>query len=302
MSSNTLQGIRADPKISSFLEISKEISFSNKVQGKFLLLKYEYDKNREEEFCEFILDTLFTYSLSKEERDQLNNNTARKLVKLALSRYVNYRKEFKGGEIGEIILFHLLELLENAVQIANKMCLKTSGNVPYHGADAIHFGIDGDLRILFLGEAKIGKSFNTTLNAALKSIYDYRNNEKQEFEIKLALGHLSDDLSDEIKKEIQDYLNPLKEDLKNFSQVYAIFLGFEKSVLKEFEKRYQGEELIKKVVDYYHKEIDSYILTIKEKVEEKEEFENLRFLFYLLPFKDLDKIRKKFLEGINVIP
>lgn len=302
MTLKKIQGIRANPKISSFLEISKEKSFSNKIHGKFLLFKYEYDKNREEGFCDFILDSLFTYSLSKEERDQLNNDTARKLVKLALSRYVNYRKEFKGGEIGEIILFHLLEVLENAVQIANKMCLKTSGNVPYHGADAIHFGIDGDLRILFLGESKIGKNFNTTLNAALQSIDEYRNSEKQQFEVKLALGHLSDDLSKEIKKEIKDYLNPLKDDLKNFSQVYAIFLGFEKSVLQEFEKKYQGEVLVEKVVDHYHNEIDSYVLKIQEKVEGKKEFENLRFLFYLLPFKDLDKIREKFLEGINVVP
>jgi len=296
-----LQGIRAKPEISSYIEISHERNFSNKIHGKFLLLKYEFDRNREEEFCKYILKTLFIYSLTKEERERLNEDTAYELVKLALSRYVNYRKEFKGGEIGEIILFHLLEVMENAVQVANKMCLKTSGNVPYHGADAIHFGINGDLRILFLGESKIGKEFNGALNEALKSIDTYRKSDKQQFEVDLVLGHISDDIPENLKREIKEYLDPRKDDLRNFTQVYAIFLGFEKQILKELERKYQGPELVEKVMEHYQSEIESYICSISTKVERNENLVDQRFLFYLLPFKDIDHVREKFLEGLNLV-
>jgi hypothetical protein len=301
MVQSKLQGIRAKPEISSYIEISHERKFSNKIHGKFLLLKYEYDRNREEEFGKYILNTLFIYSLTKEERSRLNEDTAYELVKLALSRYVNYRKEFKGGEIGEIIIFHLLEVMENAVQIANKMCLKTSGNVPYHGADAIHFGINEDLRILFLGESKIGKEFSGTLNEALKSIDEYRKSDKQEFEVDLVLGHISDDIPENLKNEIKEYLDPRKDDLRNFTQVYAIFLGFEKKTLKELERKYEGPELVEKVIEHYQSEIESYIHAISTKIEKNENLVDLRFLFYLLPFKDIDQVRQKFLEGLNVV-
>ncbi len=296
-----IQGIRANSEISRYIEISHERKFSNKIHGKFLLLKYEYDRNREDDFCKYILKTLFIYSLTKEERNKLNQETAYELVKLALSRYVNYREEFKGGEIGEIILFHLLEVMENAVQIANKMCLKTSGNVPYHGADAIHFGINGDLRILFLGESKIGKKFSQTLSEALKSIDEYKKSDKQQFEVDLVLGHISDDIPDLLKTEIKDYLDPRKDDLGNYTQVYAIFLGFEKGILKDLEKEYEGPELVEKVVAHYQSDIESYIQLISKKIEENKNLANSRFLFYLLPFKDIDQVRKKFLEGLNIV-
>lgn len=147
-------GLRADREFLNYVEIPVEKEISSKIKGKFLLIKYTYDKNREEEFTDFILDSLMNYALSKEERESLDIQRARKLWETAIRRYVKNTKNFKGGEMGDIILFHLMEVVEQAVQIVNKMCLKTSGKMYYHGADAIHFGSDGDLRILFFGRVE----------------------------------------------------------------------------------------------------------------------------------------------------
>ena len=292
-------GLRADREFSNYVEIPVEKKISSKIKGKFLLINYTYDKNREEEFTDFILDSLMNYALSKEERESLDIQRARKLWKTAIRRYVKNSKKFKGGEIGELILFHLLEVVEQAVQIVNKMFLKTSGNMHFHGADAVHFGSDGDLRILFLGESKTGDKFSQVLNDAIKSVNGYCNEEKQTFEVDLAVGHISEDIPEELRKEIINYLDPSKEDLSNFTETHAIFLGFEYKILKELENRHSGEELISKVIETYRSEIEGYIHRIEEKISEYPNLQNRRFLFYLLPFKDLNAIRNKVLEEIK---
>ncbi|MCK4296028.1 MAG: DUF1837 domain-containing protein [Candidatus Marinimicrobia bacterium] len=300
---NTNQsGLRADREFLKYIEIPLEKKFSSKIKGKFLLIKYKYDKNREEEFTEFILDNLMNYALSKKERESLKSDPikkARKLWLIAIRRYVKKSKKFKGGEIGELILFHLLEVVEQAVQIVNKMFLKTSGNMHFHGADAVHFGVDGDLRILFLGESKTGQKFSQVLTDAIKKVNEYCNEEKQTFEVDLAVGHISEDIPEELRQEIKNYLDPSKDDLSNFTETHAIFLGFEYKILKELENEHSGKELISKVIETYRSEIEGYIHRIEEKISEYPNLQNRRFLFYLLPFKDLNSIRNKVLEEIK---
>ena len=46
-----------------------------------------------------------------------------------------------------------------------------------------------------------------------------------------------------IEKEIKNYLDPSKENLRNFTDTHAIFLGFEQVILREFENEYSGEVL-----------------------------------------------------------
>jgi hypothetical protein len=193
-----------------------------------------------------------------------------------------------------------LEVVEQAVQIVNKMFLKTSGNMHFHGADAVHFGVDDDnLRILFLGESKTGQNFSHVLTDAIKSVNGYCNEEKQTFEVDLAVGNISEDIPEELRQEIKNYLDPSKEDLSNFTEIYAIFLGFEHSILKELENKHSGDELISKVIETYRSEIERYIHLIEDKISEYPNLQNRRFLFYLLPFKDLNTIRNKVLEEIK---
>jgi hypothetical protein len=289
-------GLRAKGKFLNFIGVEIENQFSTKLKGKFLLIKYTNDKNREEEFLDYVLDTIPIYALSTEERARCNEETIRKLWKTAVKRFV---KQSKTGEFGEIILFHLLELLENAVQVVNKMTLKTSGNMHYHGADAIHFGIDGELRILFLGESKTEqKAFSGVLKSALDSINDY-DKDKEFNDINLATGYISDDLPQELKNEIKDYLDPTKNDLSKFTQTHAVLIMFEDKKFKELEKSYSGAELVNKVIEKYHEDIKDYISQIEKKVDEYPDLKNRRFLFFVIPCKDQKKLKEKFSEEIN---
>ena len=286
---------RADDTFSNFLEIQDDVNIKAKVRGKFFLIKYSYDENREEDFIDFILDSLQYYSLTDEEIKECKG-VARKVIKKAYRRFV---QRSKSGEFGEVILFHILEIFEKAMQIVNKMSLKTSGNMHYHGADSVHFGVNGHLKILYLGESKTGKKFSEVLGKSLKSVEEFYNSEKDKFEIDMVSGNLSKEIPDDIKQVIKNYLDPTQPNKEDCCQTHAIFLGFEESYLKELEANYSGKELLQKVIETYKEKIKYYISSIENSFEVHTDLANKRFYFFLLPFKDFDKSEKIFSEEIN---
>ncbi|OPY88323.1 MAG: hypothetical protein A4E71_00534 [Smithella sp. PtaU1.Bin162] len=290
-------GCRAKEDFANFLETAeiKDI-FPSRVKGKFLLIKYTNDASRETDFLRYVFENLPLYSLSKEERDSLEPNTILRLWKTAVDRFVSNSKT---GEFGEIILFHLLELFEGAVQIVNKMALKTSGEMHAHGADAIHFGLDGSLKTLYLGESKTYQSFGDALNKALSDINNYHKNGGRQFDIKLVSGNLPEDIPEETRKMIKDYLNPCKSDLFDFTEAHAVFIGYQYDSLQSIEQNHRGVELINKALELYRESIKQYLADIESKFKEFPDLANKNFLFFIIPFKDLKGSREKFAKAVE---
>ena len=115
-------------------------------------------------------------------------------------------------KLESLVLFHILELVEHAVQITNKMSLKTSGKVHFHGADGVHFGIKENLKILYFGESKTGMKFSSVLYDAMESVNEFCKSKKHKREIELATGYPSDYLTKDVQTEIKEYLTSSNPD------------------------------------------------------------------------------------------
>ena len=293
-------GIRAKGEFKNFIEeVDIKQLFSTKVKGKFLLIKYTHDVSRENEFLKFLFNNLAIYGLSSEERNGLSPENADKifqLFKVAIDRFV---KNSKTGEFGEIILFHLLEVMEGAVQILNKMTLKTSGDMHVHGADAVHFGFDGDTKILYLGESKTGEKFSEVLRKAFSDTDSYYKDDKRSFDITLASGNISEDIPNEMRQIVKDYLNPCKGDLSDSKEAHAVFLGFQMDTLQKLENTHQGKDLVDNVIAAYRIDIEQYVKDIESKFGDFPDLANKRFLFYIIPFKNLAGLKERFSKAIE---
>ena len=300
---------RADSDFLNFVEIFHECDINPKIRGKFFLIKYSHSENREDEFCDFLLDNLVTYALKKTEIEEawvgsgeqkkIRSSRFRKLYLEALRRYVRGSEKFKGGEIGELVLFHILELVEHAVQITNKMSLKTSGKMYFHGSDGVHFGKNGDLKILYFGESKTGMKFSSVLYEAMESVNEFCKLKNQRREIELATGYTSDYLTEEMREDIKKYLTSSSADLTNFTHTYAILLAYDTKELRDLEKKFNGPELIERVHSYYRKKIEEIVQSISDKHSEYPVLQNKIFIFYLVPFKDLSAVRETVLAEVK---
>jgi hypothetical protein len=146
------------------------------------------------------------------------------LFKIAV-QYIS--KNTAHGELGELLLFTLLDIYLGAPKIISKISMKTSSQMPVFGADAIHAQyVDGKVS-LYLGESKLYKSFKDASRDAAKSIATALENYQVEF--RHIDAHMDfEGISDVIRDELITMLDPFGEKFNVTETLYSpCFIGFE---------------------------------------------------------------------------
>ncbi|MBU1042092.1 MAG: DUF1837 domain-containing protein [Proteobacteria bacterium] len=165
-------------------------------------------------------------------------------------------KKTAHGEFGELILFTLLDVYLEAPKILSKVSQKSSRKMPVYGADAVHAQyVDGSLR-LYLGEAKLHKSFNGAATQAAKSISKALDNYKHEFS--LIETHINfPEINDEIQAELLSALDPFDDrNIVEDALHSPCFIGFAEPSCFEDQDEYINNYKIKAadyIGDFYSK-------------------------------------------------
>jgi len=196
------------------------------------------------------------------------------------------------GELGELLLFTLLEVYFEAPKILSKISLKTARRVPVFGADAVHAQyVDGDLR-LYLGESKMHKSFSNAATKAAESISS--SVDKYEDEFDLIESHIDfPEMEKEVHDELMGLLNPFTEGNENISDVLhaPCFIGFvEPDVFSNDNNIY---------LEKYTEIAKQYVMDFYSKLAKKDNDIDKTTLI-LLPFTSLDNLVEEFISYMGV--
>lgn len=182
------------------------------------------------------------------------------------------------------------------------MYLKTNHNVPVHGTDGIHVSFDKKSQKLQLywGESKLNKSLPTGLDKVCESLshfLTYETTQKpRDRDIQIIQDHIS--VKDEdMKKELLKYFDPYEPESNNLEEYFACFVGFDFPILSN------GKLDTARIKEHFEEEylnrVESACQLFKEKIE-KSNLQHLKFIFFLIPFKDIDELRIKFYEKLGV--
>jgi hypothetical protein len=224
------------------------------------------------------------------------NELASKAKKL----FIKARKgSHRSGESGEIVLYILNEWLLKAPQIVSKMYLKTNNNMPVHGTDGIHAKYDAEAKALriYWGESKAYLTLDGALDAALKSIAEFREGGGEDREIEIVSNHLDVDAWDPSAREaLLDYLDPYSEASNKRIPTYSCLLVHERDYSLGGDKA--TESIEKEFVEAINSAVEGFIEGVKEKVE-KRGLASQRFEFFLLPVPSVQDFRDKFQEKIG---
>lgn len=207
------------------------------------------------EAIEHSLMSSFALSYSEIKEKTRTKKTKEEIFSKAIRKISTHTAK---GELGELLLFTLLEVYFNAPKILTKISLKTSRRVPVFGADAVHAQfINGKIR-LYLGEAKLYKNFSNAASEAIKSIKNTINNYEDEFD--LIETHMDfPGISPDQKEALLNFMNPFSNSsaLDKNDIHTPCFIGFvEKDIFTEIEKNYieQYTQVAEKhVSDFYKK-------------------------------------------------
>lgn len=205
-----------------------------------------------------------------------------------------YEESGRSGELGEILLYMLTEWVLNAPIVACKMYLKTSQQMPVHGADGVHLGYENDKLILYWGESKLHQKLASALTDIAASIAGFTNNGTlYKNEIRLIKENLNiSELNEATRLELKKYFNPYAEESNNLVNAYVCLAGFDTTLYeKALTSTYQCSE--KEFLRLYQTRINKACAQITQKTVESKLHE-LRFTYFLLPFPSVDEARQRF--------
>lgn len=235
--------------------------------------------------------TNFVLSCSEiEKKLSIKNDKApEELFKKAIRKISKHTAK---GELGELLLFTLLDVYFEAPKILSKISLKTSRRVPVFGADAVHAQyVDGSLR-LYLGESKLHKAFTNAASSAADSISSFPKKYCAEFDLIDSYINFPE-MNSEARNELIDLLDPFSEKNKNLPDILhtPCFIGFvEPAIFSDNEENYKSQ---------YIEVAKNHIGDFYAKLQDKKNDINKTALL-LLPFSSLDDLVKEFISYMGI--
>jgi hypothetical protein len=178
------------------------------------------------------------------------------------------------------------------------MYLKTAMQMPIHGVDGVHLGLESDKLIMYWGESKLHGTLASALTDISDSITKYvKDPTKKSNEVRIVRSNLNlDTVSEHARAAIKDYFNPYKPESNNLLEGYACLAGFDSKLYEDVRKLSHDKcEAAFKVA--YEKRITTACELITDKVKDAG-LDDLRFSYFLLPFPSVDEARSKFQERL----
>jgi len=245
------------------------------------------------EISQYITDYVFTH----DEIKKYSSGKTRKEMRRYEEKYREiiqlYVRDSRTGEIGELILFLILEKFLQAPQLVNYMTTsKLSGKEYSKGFDNIHFGLINDNLVFYIGESKSYKNGTKGLRDAFKSIKEILDERQVENFRYIAQNNIfkREIHNKEFENLIVKYFNPNRKakDRKLAKEIYTIFVAFEFDKIEEIIQNGKLQEEYEKRIKNIEKNLKNY----------KEEFDLVgkNFVLIILPIKKIQKLRDDFVK------
>lgn len=202
-----------------------------------------------------------------------------------------FRKLKDSGEVGELLLFFLLEAALEAPQVVCKMELKTNPRDEVKGADGIHVKWDerdGHLDV-FLGEAKLYQDLGAAMTKALESVKDIYVRNRLDDELHLVTAHFKH-LDEEFQRRVTSWVN--RETTPDECHIiHSCLIGWDWDEYQRLATDRDG------LFDEFERQYRNYCSRIRELLTSRFEaysHKHLSFHFLFIPFASVGEFRKAF--------
>lgn len=256
-----------------------------------------------ETLIEELGNILTTYALSRSTYDELCSQ--KRYASLVTKAKEKLRKaENNDGELGEILLYCMLESHLNAPKLLTKLELKTAANNYVNGADGVHLlKIDDSTYQFVFGESKLNSDLRRGIYNAFNSINNLLkdNLNKLRYEISLVNSNiLKETETEESSTILKKLLIPKEndEDL-NIDYSFGIFLGFDIPISDE-ERNMENSRFRTLMNTKIEEAVRDVLTTLNDQIK-KREFVGYSFYIYVIPFSELDITRNKIIESLKTM-
>lgn len=245
-------------------------------------------------YCYSAQKRSFTTDTDDSEKERIISelkDEARELFRKWKEEDITDDNQPKSGEVGEMILWLLMEVVLHAPQVVAKMDLKTNPKLEVFGSDGIHFKIDEEeLLNIYFGEAKFYNDVSKALDSAFKSIEDFHDNAMHLHEYNLVTTQYKY-LNNNQKDKIYDFITgEIKANEVKIN--HACLIGYDWDEYKKLDSG-QRKEFISKFTDTYQEETVRLTKLVQKRFDK---FSKKEFCFevFFIPFKSVQELRTEF--------
>ena len=246
-------------------------------------------------------DILTAYALSRSAYDELCSQ--KKYTTLVSKAKERLRKaESNDGELGEILLYTMLEAHLKAPKLLTKLELKTDPNHYVNGADGVHLlKIDDNTFQFIFGESKLYSDLKKGVKKAFESLKNLLKEDlnKLRYEIQLVNSNFLKEAHDEHSVDLlKKLLIPREndEDL-NIDHSFGIFLGFDVEITDD-ERKLNNADFRETIYEKVENAVRAILPTINDHINQ-DDFRGYSFYIYIVPFSELKKQRKKMIAELK---
>ena len=214
-----------------------------------------------------------------------------------------FRKTEDSGEVGELLLFFLLEAAFAAPQVVCKMELKTNPNDEIKGTDGIHIRWNNDQNHLdvYLGEAKLFQSISNAIGSAFASVTRFYDEGRTDDELHLVTAHFKH-IDDRLRRAVTRYVNRESSE-RECNIVHACLIGWDWTEYQKLNSA-KRDELVLEFENTYRtfaSRINGMLSPRFEGLKHK----HITFKFLFLPFSSVGAFRRAFYKalcGVDIGP
>lgn len=166
-----------------------------------LHIRFSEDKPKIEACGEFLWHQCMYYALPRKRRLEYEAAIATdfsivgRVHQAVRDVFITFNADYpsRASELGEVLAYCVTQQHLTAAQVAAKMALKTSANMPVHGLDGIHAAFENGAMTLYFLESKLAGSANSGVKDYASSAAGFLANRQQylrEYQLVSDLGHL----------------------------------------------------------------------------------------------------------------
>ena len=290
-----------DGFLNLFTKILENEPLDNDNRLNLFVLKISNNSFSLGDLTEELENALLTYALSRHTYDDLVDQ--KKLGNLASKARGKLRNaKTNEGELGELLLYCLLESHLHAPKLLTKLELKTASNDYVKGADGVHLlQIDQSSYQIVFGESKLRSNLHEGIKDAFDSIQTMMDNnlQKMRYEISLVNSNiLKEVVTEESAKILKKLLIPTEnDDDLNIDNSFGVFLGFNIEISDD-ERKMNHSQFREHINNRVIAAVNNQIPTINKCLNESN-FLGYDFYFYIIPFSELERVRKDIIAKLK---
>lgn len=229
----------------------------------------------------------------------------RKSQRLSMDAARLIRQKKESGDLGEIVLWMLIEGVLGVPKVLSKHPHKTNVNMPNFGTDAVHARLspsDSCLE-LYVGESKLRTSLNSSIGSVIESFESYitghGGNVPLDQDVYLIDQYAAKDTHDlTFLTTLEKFCRPGSSTRGSAKFNFCVFTGYDSQVLEGMDEL-AFDKLKAALEERYQVEMKNASEKIERRVVGNNVIRRLRIVWFVLPFQSVRQFEEEVIQAIS---